>query len=199
MQMEISLPSNTTQGVVAALLLLCLGLGGRGYFVTPQEAGGVVLLTPERWAAIQLARQARQETVTLQKDVAQLSRLLAEERPDPVTAMLLAQGVYARQRTGASATAPARQSAIEAAALAARYAAGTVAYEQTLDAYITAVARLRTLESHGDDLEPQPLSDDVEPTAGGGTQAAPDGSVPAERLPEAAGTAGPADSAPPAR
>ena len=39
MQMEISLPSNTTQGVVAALLLLCLGLGGLGYFVTPQEAG----------------------------------------------------------------------------------------------------------------------------------------------------------------
>ncbi len=52
MQMEISLPSNTAQGVVGALLLLCLGLGILGYFVTPQEAGEAVLLTPERWAAI---------------------------------------------------------------------------------------------------------------------------------------------------
>jgi len=199
MEMEISLPASPSVSIALLLLLFCLGLSGLGYAVTPWETGEAVLLTPERWAAMQLARQARRETIALQRDVVQLSRLLAEDAPDPVTAMLLAQGIYARQRTGTSATAPARQAAVEAASLAARYAAGTVSYEQTLAAHTVALARLRTLESRGDDLEPQPLSDDLEPTAGRGAPPAPDGPEPAGGLSDPAGTAGPADSAPAAR
>lgn len=95
-------------GCLAVLLLVGLALLGRG--VTPVEADSPVVLTPARWAAANLSRQAHAETVRLQRDAGELRALLAGPAgPDPVQALLLAQRLYAGHRQGTSATAGARQ------------------------------------------------------------------------------------------
>jgi hypothetical protein len=129
-------------------LLLLLGLGGLGllgHAVTPVEGGTPRLLSPDRWRAAALAREARAETERLHEDADRLLALLDAPQPEPVTAMLLAQGIYARQRTGTSATAPARQALIAAAEAAARYASGTLSEADLVAAVEAAFHRLDLL------------------------------------------------------
>lgn len=148
MRVEVVLDSRTA---VAALTLVCLmglvGLGLLGAWATPAEGGRPLLLTPERWAILRLARQARAETAQLQADLVALRRVLATPHPDPVEAMMLAQDVYARHREGTPATAPARQALIQAAAQAARYASGVGEYSQVLEALARCEAMLARLEA----------------------------------------------------
>jgi len=131
-------------GCLAVLALVGLALLGRG--VTPVEADGPALLTPVRWAAANLARQARAETERLARDAGELRAFLAgPASPDPVRAMLLAQRLYAGHRQGTSATAGARQALIDAAATIARYASGAVPRDQAVTALNDALARIKVL------------------------------------------------------
>jgi hypothetical protein len=127
------------------LAMLCLAalfaLGWLGYWATPVEAGEPILLSPDRWQAQRLARVARAESESVYQDV----RLLDSAAPDPVSAMLLAQGIYARQRTGTSATAPARQALIAAAEVSARYASGSLDKEEAFGATVEALGKLERL------------------------------------------------------
>ena len=89
-------------GCLAVLALIGLALLGRG--VTPVVADGPTVLTPVRWAAANLSRQARVETERLQRDASELRAFLASPTPpDPVQALLLAQRLYASHRQGTSA------------------------------------------------------------------------------------------------
>lgn len=131
-------------GGLAVLLLVGLALLGRG--VTPVSADSPAVLTPARWAAASLARQARAETERLQRDAGELRAFLAgAASPDPVQAMLLAQRLYVAHRQGASATAGARQALIDAAATTARYASGAASRDQAVAALNEALARIRVL------------------------------------------------------
>lgn len=146
--MEIEIAGGGYQRVVLlSVLLLCLmaGVGVLGSLVTPVEAGEPVLLSPDRWQAATLARKARGETRALHRDAERLLALLNQGAPDPVSAMLLAQGIYARHRTGTSATATARQTLIAAAERAARYAAGSVPLADAILAAEEALRRLQPL------------------------------------------------------
>jgi len=131
-------------GCLAVLVLVGLAFLGRG--VTPVEGDSPVILTPARWAAASLSRQAHVETVRLQRDAGELRAFLAgPASPDPVQAMLLAQRLYAGHRQGTSATAGARQALIDAAATTARYASGAVPREQAVAALNDALARIQVL------------------------------------------------------
>lgn len=131
-------------GCLAVLVLVGLAFLGRG--VTPVEGDRPVILTPARWAAAHLSRQAHAETVRLQRDAGELRAFLAgPASPDPVQAMLLAQRLYAGHRQGTSATAGARQALIDAAATAARYASGAASRDQAVAALNEALARIQVL------------------------------------------------------
>lgn len=143
--MEIEFSREGHQRILFAglgLLLLLAGFGVMGRFVTPLEGDGPVLLSPERWQAARLARKARHEAQEIHADLEKLVALLDLAAPDPVEAMLLAEGVYARHRTGTSATATARQSVIFAAEIVAQHAAGSVERSIALEAVIDAMDRL---------------------------------------------------------
>ena len=146
--MELDLSDNRATRL---LLLLCLALfslfcvGWLGYWATPVEEGSPILLSPDRWQAGRLARVARAESEAVYRDAEKLVRLLDSPAPDPVTAMLLAQGIYARQRTGTSATGPARQALITAAEVSARYAAGSLDKEEAFAATVEALGKLEKL------------------------------------------------------
>ena len=110
-------------------------------------AGEPIWLTPERWQAARLARLAQAETLKLSADLDALATLMDAEMPNPVSAMLLAQAVYAHQRTGTSATATARQAAIVAAEMVARYTAGSADFTSAANALDIAYLRLAPLGS----------------------------------------------------
>jgi hypothetical protein len=131
--------------ITLPLLAALLGLGLLGRAVTPTETGRPVLLSPDRWQAASLARKARAETAKLHADAQRLLALLDASQPDPVSAMLLAQGIYARHRTGTSATTSARQALIAAAEAAARYAAGTLGEAEVIARVAEAMHRLDLL------------------------------------------------------
>ena len=146
--MTLDLTLSRTQLIITstlALVFLLAGLSVIGSRVTPVVAGEPVLLTPARWTAAALARQTRTETDRIYADAEALATLLDAPRTDPVTAMLLAQGIYARQRNGTSATAPARQALIAAAEAAARYAAGTLSERELILIVEEALYRLSRL------------------------------------------------------
>ena len=146
--MTLDITFSRTQLIVTSLLasvLLLAALGMIGSRVTPLVAGEPVLLTPARWTAAGLARAARAETERIYTDASALAALLDGPRADPVAAMLLAQGIYARQRSGTSATAPARQALIAAAEAAAGYAAGTVPEQELILRVEEALYRLSLL------------------------------------------------------
>lgn len=155
--MEIEIGFNQRQAslvlVIGVLLLLGIGLGFLGRAVTPIEADTLVLLTPERWQAAALTRQAAAETLRLQADATLLYELLTDANHDPVTAMLLTQRIYARHKMGTSATATARNALIAAAAVVARYTAGSATYDEAILALNGALARIDALlpEQGGDD------------------------------------------------
>jgi hypothetical protein len=151
--MEIRLPTERMERVAWGVLALVVILGGLlvvGRLVTPMEAGRAVLLTPDRWQAGKLARQARQETVQLYRDTQALLTLLAEPTPDPVAAMLLAQGIYARHRSGTSATGVARQALITAAEATASAAAGSRPRDDALALTDRVLTLLRPLGDWGE-------------------------------------------------
>ena len=130
---------------ILLLVLLALGLGALGRVVTPMEGGEPQLLSPERWQAQKLARQARAESEALYRDGEQLVELLDQERPDPVRAMLLAQAITARHRQGTPATAPARQALVVAAQVTAHYASGGAERAEAVAALEQALTRLARL------------------------------------------------------
>lgn len=131
--------------MIAIVIFIILALGGLGYAVTPVDVDGLVMLTPERWQAAALARQAMAEAEIVQQDLASLNRLLSAENPDPVTAMLLAQRIYANNKTGTSATAAVRTTLIEASEVAARYATGAAERNAAVSAQDKVVVHLGKL------------------------------------------------------
>ncbi len=146
MYLDLSATRSTRYFLLAMLCLAALfSLGWLGYWATPVEAGQPILLSPDRWQAQRLARVARAESESVYRDAEKLVRLLDSAAPDPVSAMLLAQGIYARQRTGTSATAPARQALIAAAEVSARYASGSLDKEEAFAATVEALAKLERL------------------------------------------------------
>ena len=141
-------------GLLVAALLLSLGI--LGHSVSPVEANRPVLLSWERWQAVALERQVRDETGRLAEDVDALTTLVTPvaetdaspaevNRPDAIKALTLAQRIYTRQRAGAAATAPARQAAIAAAETVARYAAGGAERGAAVTAISEALGRLEML------------------------------------------------------
>jgi len=150
--MELDLTRITWPVVAAALLVVVIGFGLLGAAVTPVDAQGEpVLLTAQRWTAARLARQVNAEIKALVKDAAELRRLLESDHPDPIEAMLLAQRIYAKHRTGSTATVAARQALIAAAEVTARYAVGAAARQDAIDAYHAAIASIEA-------LSPEPLA-----------------------------------------
>ena len=144
--MEIRLEPRQLRLFIAILALLMLvGLGLTGRLVTPSEEGEAVILTPARWTAFRLARQAREETKRLVDDASRLQALLEEDATDPVKAMLLAQRIYANHNAGSSATASARQALINAAEIAARSATGELPRQDAVFAFHEALSRIERL------------------------------------------------------
>lgn len=147
--------SSLIAGAVVLLVLVAAGIGLLGRAVTPVRAGapgGRVVLTPARWKAAELARQARAETDELQNDAAALRALIeVEERPDPVEAMLLAERIYANHRSGTGATGRARNALIAAAETAAQYASGATPRQEAITALNTATERIKVLTKEYDD------------------------------------------------
>ena len=144
--MELDLTRITWPVVAVALLVVVIGFDLLGAAVTPVDARGQpVLLTAQRWTAARLARQANAETEALVKDATELRRLLEQEHPDPIAAMLLAQRLYAEHRTGSTATVAARQALIAAAEVAARYAVGAATRQEAIVAYHAAMASIEPL------------------------------------------------------
>ena len=133
--------------VIGAVVLgLVLALAAVGRAVTPVAEGSPVLLTPERWHAGRLARQAAAEIARLTVDGHALRTLAASEPPDAVAAMLLAQRIYAAQRSGTTATAATRTAMIEAAAATARYAGGGMSRATAIAAVNVALNHLQMLQ-----------------------------------------------------
>ncbi len=148
MEIELDLTNSTAYTLAGAALLLLLALFGVvGAIATPK--GKLVYLTPSRWAAVKLQRRVNGEVERLQKDVKALRSVIAKGRPSPVDAMMLAERVYASERTGTSATAPARNAAIVAAEAVVRYSTGTGTREEAVRAVNTAVVLLNRLEKGG--------------------------------------------------
>jgi hypothetical protein len=150
--MEISFEAERPWLIGLLLAALLLSLGVLGHTVSPVEAGRPVLLSCERWQAMALERQVRDETGRLAEDVSALQALLtplaaADDalRPDAIRALTLAQRIYTRQRSGAAATAAARQAAIAAAETIARHAAGGAEREAAVQSVNEALSRLRAL------------------------------------------------------
>ena len=143
--MDISLEDARPLIIGAFITVLLVGLALLGHGVSPVEAGRPQLLTPERWLAAALTRQAAVEITRLVDDVQSVREVLAKEPPDAIHAMTLAQRVYAAHRTGTAATAPARQALIAAAEAVARYAAGGLARNDAITALNAALERIQAL------------------------------------------------------
>lgn len=147
--MEINL--NLRQLILgAAAVGLIVLLAVVGHAVTPVTAGSPLVLTPVRWEAAALARKAGAEIVRLEADGRALSALATEEPPDAVQAMLLAQRIYAAQRTGTAATATARAALVAAAADVARYAGGGLSRQVAIEAVNAALERIQALRGSGE-------------------------------------------------
>lgn len=153
MQLEINVgqAGRNVSSIVAVTLLMLMGIGVIGFHVTPIDDANIpTLLTPQRWHAAALARKAHSEAKVIQKDLLDLQSLLATERPDPIDAMLLAQRIYANHHLGTSATATVRQTLVDTAALAARYAAGSTSREEVVTMVNDVVGKLEMLIPSGD-------------------------------------------------
>jgi len=148
--MDISLEDARPFVIGALITVLLVGLALLGHGVSPVEAGRPQLLTPERWLAAALTRQAAGEIAHLVNDVRSVREMLAKEPPDAIHAMTLAQRVYAAHRTGTAATAPARQALIAAAEAVARYAAGGLARNDAITALNAALERIQALAPTAD-------------------------------------------------
>jgi len=144
-EIELDLSESTIYVLgAAALLAALLFFGAVGAAVTPK--GRLTLLTPSRWAAVKLQRRVNGEVKRLGKDVASLRKAVEKGRPNPVDSMMLAERIYAGERTGTSATAPARNAAIRAAQAVVEYSVGTQPRADAVKAVNTAANLLNRLE-----------------------------------------------------
>ena len=150
--MDISLEDARPVAIGALVVALLVGLALLGHGVSPIEAGRPQVLTPERWLAAALTRQANAEIARLANDAQTLRDTLAKEPPDAIRAMTLAQRIYAAHRTGTAATAPARQALIAAAEAVARYAAGGLERNAAITTLNAALERLKALAPTPDDV-----------------------------------------------
>lgn len=141
---EIELPAIPWPYVLIVLVVCLFAFAIMGAAVTPAGAQAQVM-TPDRWAAAALARQARTETEALLSDAAELRAVLEQDRPDPVTAMLLAERLYAHHNQGTSATGGARQALIAAAEATARFAVGELSRQAAAEDFNAASALIETL------------------------------------------------------
>ena len=147
--MEVELDVRKSTGLIltvalVSVILIALALLGRA--VTPfDEAEVPGILTPARWKAYALARQARTEAVVLVKDLKALQTLVKQEHPDPVEAMLTAQRIYAHHRRGTSATGAARSAVIRAAERVALWASGAVSRNEAIKSVNEAVQAVEPL------------------------------------------------------
>ena len=149
MNMDIELEGGSAIAVIIAILLILLltfGLVGR--FVTPVDATGLPeYLTPARWTAYKLQKEARKETEMMVRDARRIQAILEKDTPDPVEAMLVAQDVYATYQTGSSATAAARNALIAAAEATVRATVGEIPRDDAVAAYEQAVERINALST----------------------------------------------------
>jgi len=123
--MEVTLGCGRLRKVgLAVCLLMALALLGR--FVTPVAGYRPQVLTPQRWQALLLRRQAEAEVRQLAADLEALHALAGSEVPDAIQALSLAQRLYVRYRRGTVVTAAARQAMLAAAEATAHYAAGAL-------------------------------------------------------------------------
>ena len=147
MQIEIGLSESKVALAVLVVVVLAslIAIGLLGRVVTPRRSGEATWLTPERWQAAALEQRAQAETEILHQDYSDLRQLLEASALDPVDAMLLAQRIYADNRSGTSATAIARQSLIAAAATTAQFASGSAAQSDAVTALNLALSRIEML------------------------------------------------------
>jgi hypothetical protein len=150
--MDISLEDARPIAIGALVVALLVGLALLGHGVSPIAAGRPQVLTPERWLAAALTRQANTEIARLASDAQTLRDTLAKDPPDAIRAMTLAQRIYAAHRTGTAATAPARQTLIAAAEAVARCAAGGLERNAAITALNAALERIKALAPTPDDV-----------------------------------------------
>ena len=149
--MDISLEDARPVVIGVLLVGLLIGVALLGHGVSPVEASRPQVLTPERWLAIALTRQANAEIARLASDAQTLRDTLAKDPPDAIRAMTLAQRIYAAHRTGTAATAPARQALIAAAEAVARYAAGGLERAAAITALNATLQRIKAIAPTLDD------------------------------------------------
>jgi 1,2-phenylacetyl-CoA epoxidase PaaB subunit len=146
MELELEGGNAVAAGLIVLLAaLLLLGLAGR--LVTPASGGEAHLLTPGRWTAYKLQKQARSETKALVRDAARLQAMLENPHPDPVEAMLLAQDIYARRQSGSSATAAARGALVAAAEATVRAAIGEISRDEAIASFSVLIAHIAPLSA----------------------------------------------------
>lgn len=144
MEIEIELGAKKWTVIAAIAVVMVLAfMAILGRVVTPFEGGKAQLLTPGRWEGYKLARQAAKEIEMLRKDADALAKII--EKYDTVSAMLLAEGIYARHRQGTGATAQARNALIKAAEVAVLYACGAEEKSAAVNAYEEAVRLINAL------------------------------------------------------
>ncbi len=147
--MDIELEGGSAVAAIIIMLFLALlffGLVGKS--VTPVDAAGdPVTLSPSRWSAYRLQKQARKETQRLVSDAQRIQAILESDTPDPVQAMLVAQDIYADYQTGSSATAAARNALIIAAEATVKATIGEIDRDQAIAAYHAAMERIKALST----------------------------------------------------
>jgi len=143
--MELDFSRLSWPTLIATLLAVLVVLAVFGAMVTPAQAGEPELISPDRWTAARLARQAQAEAQALMHNASQLHDLLEADQPEPVAAMLLAQRIYAVHREGTSATGSARLALISAAEFSARYAVGELPRQTAVTALNNALERIGPL------------------------------------------------------
>ncbi len=158
--MELDLSRLTWPILITALLAIIIALAVFGAVVTPTQAGDhPELISPDRWTAARLARQAQAEAQALMHDASQLRNLLEANQPEPVAAMLLAQRIYAVHRQGTSATGGARQALIYAAETSARYAVGGLPRQTAITSLNDALNRIEPLLQQPVQTSPEPVQE----------------------------------------
>ena len=145
--MELELEGgNAIAALITIIVIILLVLGLVGKFVTPVDTTGEpAILSPARWTAYRLQKEARRETERMIRDARRIQRILESDTPDPVEAMLVAQDIYADYQTGSSATAAARGALIAAAEATVRATIGEIPRDQAIAAYHTALERIDAL------------------------------------------------------
>ena len=145
--MELELEGgNAIAFIVIITLIILLFFGMVGKFVTPIDATGEpTWLSPSRWTAYKLQKEASKEAKRLVKDAQRIQRILESSAPDPVEAMLTAQDIYANYQKGSSATAAARNALIAAAQATVRTTIGEIPRDQAIAAYQAALERIDAL------------------------------------------------------